>query len=274
MIVLLLFISPGNTTAKVSRAIAQRFEKTGHTVTLLNIGRPGKRSFAEIDPEIVRSADLIGIGGPVFHLRNLPPLEAFLSEMLPSVNSQASAFLYVTYGGISSGKALINLSRLLGRYHVSVIGAVKLWATHFYKKMDYPDEEALAMIDGFCAGLEKKEYRPIEPHRLRSLFSYQTPKVKIAYHLAEIVGESRKLPITFDADLCKGCQRCVTECPAGALRMDGIPEHDKKKCLYCYHCAVVCPSQAVICPTEKVADMVKTNVKLLGWENPRNEVFF
>lgn len=274
MKVLLLFISPGNTTAKVSRALAERMEKNGHSVTLLNIGRPGKRSFAEVDPEIIQSADVIGIGGPVFHLRNLPPLEDFLSEMLPAVNPQTRAFLYVTYGGISSGKALINLSSLLGRYHVPVTGAVKLWAPHFYKKMDYPDQEALAMIDGFCAGLEKKEYRPIEPHRLRSLFSYQTPKVKIAYHLAEIVGESRKLPITFDADLCNGCQRCVTECPAGALRMDGIPVRDTKKCLYCYHCAVVCPSQAVICPTEKVAEMVKTNVKLLGWEKPRNEVFF
>ena len=273
MNILLLFISPGNTTARVSRALAERFEKTGHTVTLLNIGRPGKRSFAEIDPAIVRSADLIGIGGPVFHLRNLPPLETFLSDMLPSVNPGVRAFMYVTYGGISSGKALINLSSLLDRYHVPVTGAFKLWAPHFYKKMVFPDQEALSMIDGFCAGLEKNEYRPIEPQRLRDLLSYQSQKVRIAYHLAEIVGESRKLPISFDTDLCKGCQRCVTECPAGALRMNGIPVRDLKKCLHCYHCAVVCPSQAVICPTEKVAEMVNTNVKLLGWEQPRNAIY-
>jgi Fe-S-cluster-containing hydrogenase component 2 len=55
--------------------------------------------------------------------------------------------------------------------------------------------------------------------------------------------------------------------------MDGIPVRDMEKCLYCYHCAVVCPSKAVICPTERVADMVKTNVKILGWEQPKNAIF-
>ncbi|BCY17621.1 hypothetical protein hrd7_14700 [Leptolinea sp. HRD-7] len=273
MNILLLFISPGNTTAKVSRALAERFEENGHTVTLLNIGRPGNRTYTEVDPEIFQSADIIGIGGPVFHLRNLPPLEAFLSNMLPLLNPLTKAFLYVTYGGISSGKALLNLSELLDRFHVPIMGAVKLWAPHFYNRMVYPDLDALLVIDRFISGLEKNDYRPIEPLRLRELFSYQSPKVKIAYYLAEIVGESRKLPITFDANRCKGCQRCVAECPVGALRLYGIPVRDKKKCLYCYHCAIVCPSQAVICPTEKVAEMVKTNVKLLGWEQPRNEIF-
>ncbi len=51
--------------------------------------------------------------------------------------------------------------------------------------------------------------------------------------------------LTFNPDLCTGCETCVGHCPAGALTMEEVPFLDEQKCISCYCCYELCPSQAV-----------------------------
>jgi Fe-S-cluster-containing hydrogenase component 2 len=54
------------------------------------------------------------------------------------------------------------------------------------------------------------------------------------------------VPALVDTDLCVGCETCVDECPAEAIRMDnGIAKTDKEKCTDCGTCVDICPSAAV-----------------------------
>lgn len=274
MNILLIYISPGKTTSKISRALSNRFEADGHRVTQLNIGKPGSRTFEDVGTGIFNDIDLIGIGSPVFHLRVMHPLTEFLKQALPHAHPRIGAFLFLTYGGISSGKAFLDLSNLVKKSNIPVIGAFKVWAPHFYNPVEYPDPEALRTVDNFYSRLKAKQLQPVDSEKTNRLFSYQTRKVKIAYYLANMIGRFRELPIHFDRQKCGGCKRCINECPSGALTFQGIPVRDTAKCVYCYHCAAICPHGAVICPTEKVADMVRTNKKLIGVENPQNAVYF
>ncbi|NMC54846.1 MAG: 4Fe-4S binding protein, partial [Chloroflexi bacterium] len=65
----------------------------------------------------------------------------------------------------------------------------------------------------------------------------------------------------------------IRECPANALEMGDYPVLNKHKCVHCYHCATICPEQAILCPTYKVESMAKFNVKLLGHEQPQNAIY-
>jgi len=48
--------------------------------------------------------------------------------------------------------------------------------------------------------------------------------------------------LTFNAEKCLGCGRCVEACPHGARSADGI---DESKCRLCGKCVEVCPSGAL-----------------------------
>ncbi len=273
MKILLIFISPGKTTEKVSRLLAGRFTRDGHQINMLNIGRPGSRSFGEVGAGIFEGVDLIGVGSPVFHMRAFEPVEKFLDESLPHAAVQTRAFLYLTYGGITTGKAFLNLSLLLEKHSVPLVGAFKVWAPHFFNPAQYPDPAAAQTVEKFVHLITANQFHQIDWQQARRMFSYQSRNAGMIYPFTELIGRLRQLPIRFDREKCSGCGRCVNECPTGALRLEGIPVRDPEKCLYCYRCTMTCPRKAVLCATEKVERMMKSNIKVLGEEQPRNAVY-
>jgi ferredoxin-type protein NapF len=46
------------------------------------------------------------------------------------------------------------------------------------------------------------------------------------------------------SDACNGCEQCVGECPAGAIRADGVAT-DRSECIVCLNCVRTCPENAV-----------------------------
>lgn len=47
-------------------------------------------------------------------------------------------------------------------------------------------------------------------------------------------------------DICRGCMKCVRECPFGALQINGkYPEINTNKCRQCMRCIAVCPVNAI-----------------------------
>ncbi|KPL76947.1 hypothetical protein ADN00_10175 [Ornatilinea apprima] len=273
MNIVLLYLSPNKTTHKVSLALARRLEQDGHSVSLLDAGKPGQRSPIEVDPCLFENADVIGVGSPVFNLRILRPLKQYLRQALPHFSKDVKAFIYITYGGITSGKAFLNAASLLKQHKIPVVGGFKVRAPHFYSSESYPDAAALQTIDQFCAQVSANLFRAMPWPQVEQAFGYQGWKVRLIYPFAQIVGELRRLPIHFDTQRCLRCQRCIRECPANALKMDDYPVLDKHKCVHCYHCATICPQQAILCPTYKVEGMAKVNVKLLGHEQPQNAIY-
>lgn len=61
--------------------------------------------------------------------------------------------------------------------------------------------------------------------------------------------------VTFQEDICKGCELCTTVCPVNILAMDRsrinakgyYPARvtDQDKCIACASCAIICPDQVI-----------------------------
>ncbi|PKO14583.1 MAG: hypothetical protein CVU39_13990 [Chloroflexi bacterium HGW-Chloroflexi-10] len=273
MNILLLYISPNKTTEKISYALRDRFIQDGHKVTTLNIGNQTNRNPQNLSPQIFDEVDLIGIGSPAYHMRILEPMENFLSIALPRLKKPVKAFIYLAFGGITTGKAFLNTSKILKQHAISIVGGMKVWAPHFYNHVSYPDPSALKTIDLFCSRLSENQFQSIPWEKVKQMFSYQTWQVNAVYPLTHWIGKLRQLPIRIDHNKCIKCKRCVNECPTGAMEMGETVIHNSQKCIYCYHCTTVCSRQAILCPTEKVEDMLRINKKIIGCEQPKNAVF-
>ena len=64
--------------------------------------------------------------------------------------------------------------------------------------------------------------------------------------------EKPVIPI-IDLEKCDGCGRCVTACPAEALRVTGGKVRlVRTDCDYCGECEEACPTGAISCPYEIV----------------------
>ena len=61
--------------------------------------------------------------------------------------------------------------------------------------------------------------------------------------------------VTFNQDICKGCELCTTVCPVNILAMDRTKINvkgyhpatvtDPEKCIGCANCATICPDLVI-----------------------------
>jgi ferredoxin len=271
MKVAIAYVSPSGTTAALAKALGDALEARGQEARLLDIGRPGNRpgepGALERWEEDLAWAEVLGIGSPVYHLRLLEPAHDFLGAASSRGMLPGKVFAFAAYGGICSGGALRDASRLARKGGRLFAGALKVAAPHFYKKTPFPDEEALRSVNRFADGLVGSLFAAIAPDRLESELALRGAAA-IAYRLAPLVGFLRRLPIDIDAQACLRCGACARDCPSGAIRIAEAAVRDPARCLYCYHCSQACPVGAIHCPIERLEAMVKVNEGLLGRESP------
>ncbi len=86
---------------------------------------------------------------------------------------------------------------------------------------------------------------------LRSLFK---KPVTVKYPADPIPAPERlRGKLVWDYHLCIGCNMCVKDCPANALKLHIIDrkekrfvlEYDQNRCIYCAQCVVSCRPQAL-----------------------------
>ncbi len=66
-----------------------------------------------------------------------------------------------------------------------------------------------------------------------------------------------------DKETCTGCGICVDECPVDAISMKiEEAEINMAECIRCGICHDVCPQESVRHDSEKIPDMIKTNVEM------------
>jgi len=66
-----------------------------------------------------------------------------------------------------------------------------------------------------------------------------------------------------DEESCTACGICVDECPVNAISMKiEEAEINMTECIRCGICHDVCPQESVRHDSEKIPDMIKTNVEM------------
>ena len=269
-----IYASPNGTTKMAINFLASIFQKNGHDFITIDVSRPEPKK--ESAAKLLVDADIIGIASPVYHLRILKTLDKYLKKNLSyitQISKIKSAFALVTYGGVTSGKAFLNISRILGKNNIPVCGALKIKAPHFWKTEGYPDNETKLVLEDFFNRLDSKNFAPISFTRTKSVLSYQKKLIKFIYPLGRIIGYMRRQHISFDESKCNKCGRCIKECPTSAINIREKAYRSSSKCVYCYHCAVICPKKAFNTDITKIEKIVRTNRSIAGTEYPENEIF-
>lgn len=274
MDIVLIYISPNGTTQTTARLLGNAFTQYGHNVEFVNIGRtPWRNQPAELIDKIAR-ADIAGFGSAAYHMEMLNPMIRLihsLSSIPDPVNFRS--FFFLNYSGITTGKTFLDLSRQFTRLGRPVIGALKITAPHFHHPQPFPDEESRQLIRDFTAALERKNYEAMSVPTMQEQFQPSTRKVHLIHPFIHWVGKIRELPITIDNQRCKQCGKCVRECPAAAITLNGHVSINFQTCLHCYHCVAACPQEAVRCPVEKLDAMLESNIKMIGMEKPANRFY-
>lgn len=278
MKILLIYLSPNGTTKTVAQKLFSEFKHKGYEVDDLNLG---EIAIEEWDSQLklhYEKCDLIGIGSPLYHMDILQPVtnlfKRFLSQVsgLTKVSHPKKAFIFINYAGITSGKAFKNTSKLLTDNGVGIVGGIKIFAPHFWKRKEFPYPDTQNVISQFVNSLIQKNFSVLSVEQLKKDFREEKMRTKILYPLAHKIGQKRELSISIDHQACVKCQKCVKECPVKAISMKDYPYIDFSKCIHCYHCTVACPTNAVICPVEKLSKMITVNKRIIGMESPLNKI--
>ncbi len=266
--VTIVYLTTSGNTRKAARRIAEAMRPWANvTITALRD--------AERNPTLIESADIVGLGGPVFHLRSAERLARFIKACLPANRaSKKQAFLFCTYAGITSGLALLSPARALYRKGYLLLGALKLKAPHFYQRdVTFPDEEALRIIELFAVELEERTRQAPSSRALLKKLDYQGMKVKILHRIIPVFSRLRVPRITLDTTLCTQCGVCSRTCPAAAMSVaDGFPILARRTCMHCYHCVESCRQHALSFDEGRLREIVQLNKRVLGMEEPATAI--
>jgi len=270
----IIYISTSGNTKKAARQLAEELSDWAE-VCIISL------KSAQYDIEAVLHADIVGIGGPVFHLRMLPPIKKFIDALEKlGKNSNAAKgkkpgfFIFCTYAGITSGLSLIKTAKQLRKADYNLYGAMKLRAKHFYQDdIVFPDENMENTIGDFSKTLKQRYNSGSSSFKIQNKIGYQPLKIKVIYYIVPLFSSKRLPDIVLDKQACVGCKACVRVCPTEAIQViDGKAARNKNLCIHCYQCAEICPKNALRYNQRKFVNIVEGNKKILGLEQPPNAV--
>lgn len=206
----------------IAEAVSPHFEEIDLTVPA---NREKEYSFGE--------DSLVIIGAPVYAGR-LPQLGEGIFACLKGRNTPA--VFNVTYGNREFEDALLEEKELCEKAGFRGIAAGAWIAPHnFSHKIGAgrPNQEDMKKVQAF--GQEIREILEKGGWQEKALTVPGNRPYK----------EVKKMPFVPTGDeSCKGCKKCVTICPAGAILSENPKETDSTKCICCQACVYVCPSHS------------------------------
>lgn len=237
---ILTFSQTGN-TRKVGAAIAQGLELRGVEVEQV--------SFLHRHRWQPDSADLIGIGCPVFENRPAEVVPQYLADGGFDFAGK-KAFVFTTSGG-APAKSLWHLAQAVSKTGASVIGGIQLrgrssFPTLFGFFPNRPNEMELDGAEKFGRAVAADI---MEGEALASCYKIAPEQGGIFYDkigpiVKYIKKKSTPLPSS-DATKCDLCGNCLYECPTRSITIENKVVKFNNSCIVCYRCWHVCPQSAI-----------------------------
>jgi ferredoxin/flavodoxin len=261
-----LIIYGGNrgTTAAIAEAIAGGLNEAGAEASAIRIDSLG------VTPARIAAADLLGIGSPVYFLREPVYLTRFISELPPLQGKKA--FVYCTTGMDRVGETLVRMCDELRGRGAEVVGA------EFYRSaMSYlphrvrglgngeglPGELELNAAEDFGRKLAAEaDHAPVE----------FAPVPWLARQKARLLANRRLRGAFFpsvrlDPSICTGYGSCISRCKFDALVRDEEVEDAipiiSQACEQCMECIDSCPKSAIV-SSSRLKEWISTLSYRLG----------
>jgi ferredoxin len=259
----ILVFSPGGNTLKAASMAEMKLRERGFKVQLIDVTAAkvikAKERLHDFLTNEVKPHDLLMVGGPVYENR-LDKLTRALIKYLPKPNGEKWGGLcapFVSWGGVTSGIGLHQAAKALRASGRKVVMAFKVEAFHPFS-LEWPErlnegmpgDEALPLMAELADRVS--EIAEADPAALRDI----TGNLDYADFLPRFFGSFTTIfptqqytykDVKVDLELCKGCGACACRCP-----LDRLEIHEGKarvrdgatRCMHCYTCLRVCPSQA------------------------------
>lgn len=280
MKVAIILFSPSGNTNRAGELLKAQLENNSIATQLINIAgdqdyflSSDKRSYLE---NIVLSHNVLMIGSPVYaHHLQYHVQELIQSLPRPDQKWGNIAMPFITYGGISSGIALEEASKLLRKSGRIVTAGMKISSSHhmtkaFFKEEfnnNQPIETIMQTIDALVRRITVYPAQLSQKHSAK--LKYQSRK---KYLVANIVFKEKewhdkKYPKIFvEKNLCTKCGRCSLVCPVCHLTQDfnnDVVENADSPCIHCFNCVFSCPQRAIhpIGNPEKPRAFMEKNIR-------------
>ena len=245
---IVIYYSQTGNTKKIARAIHAGMSQAGGQCDIARL--------KDVNPQNLTDYDLIGLGSPVIHARELPNVTYFIHFM--KLVDRKHAFAFCTHGAIP-GYYLGRIVPALQQRGLTVIGW-KDWFTAAY----HPVIPKPYFTDGHPDAIDLKEAEDfgremVERSRRISLGETQLiPTLEKGkeyderyFPVEESPEEFKKIvfqtefKVNTERCLYPQCTHCIDNCPTGAIDFSVSPPIFAKTCDLCWLCEQTCPRGAI-----------------------------
>lgn len=287
----IIVFSPSGNTLSIAESIHRKFENVGDKVQLLNISgeeiifrQGGIRQYLD---DNIESHDLLLIGSPVYaHHLQYHVINLIKNLPLPNSIWSKDVIPFISYGGISSGLALAEATKLLEKKDRIVIGKLKIVASHRMTKAFMDNEfnsdknefENCSTISNMLTAIKTGKSIKNNASQSTNIMSLGD-RIK-AMILKEKFWQKKIYPnIIIDIYKCTNCRNCVNTCPVNHLIFDGcnIKQSKISDCIHCLNCVSNCSKNAIslIGDLEKGKAFMEKKIKIYGnKELPESEFYY
>jgi ferredoxin len=275
----IVYFSPAGSTARIARAIEKKVATFDTPVVTIDLGREPDIPF--IIPQLLDACDnmCLYIGSPVYAAYPVPPVMEFISLLPQARNGFCVPF--VTWGGVTSGIALVVMAKALHEKGYAVLGAAKVLARHSLmwdcqKPLggNHPNAEDEHQVEALVAAVFQK---------LKTATPEALPLKCLDYQPAEIRKKNEARNADFNKprfpkpelirERCNGCGICEQICPVeGALVVSDYPEFGSN-CVWCLSCVRLCPENALRIDLSGIHAHIRNRAERFN-EHPPTQVFF
>ena len=234
-------------TGWIGEAIAEGLESTGMEASAV------KFDLVDMMPGRVESADIFGLGAPVYFLREPAYVADFVAE-LPSLEGK-KAFVFCTCGMDRVGETLARLRDLLVGRGAEVVGAEYFQSSMSYlpyrrrglgNAPDLPDRAQFDAARAFGSAMARAlELEGIAVERVSRATRWK----------AQLLASRRFRSVVFpavylDTSKCTGYGSCISRC--AFLGLDRGEDEEipsiTDRCIQCLECVDTCPREALVVP--------------------------
>jgi flavodoxin/ferredoxin len=269
---IVIYYSQTGNTKKIARAIHNGMNQGEAQCDIARL--------KDVNPRELTGYDLIGLGSPVIHARELPNVTQFISSIKGLDGKHAFAFC--THGAIPGYYLARVVPAMIQRGGLTVIGW-KDWFTAAYHPIipkpyftdGHPDALDLKEAEDFGKEMVERSLKISlgETQLIPTLEkgkAYDERYFPVPDSFAVAGDEFKRLVIqrnfTINAETCNypKCTHCMDNCPTRAINLHVSPPVFDKDCDSCFLCEQTCPTGAIEFDYEPLDEGHKTlNVSVL-----------
>lgn len=274
----IVFFSPAGSTRLIAEVIEHHLRLRGCAPFLVDLGR-GRQASLEAVQAMVGAPCCIWLGSPVYCDHAVPLVHDFI-EALPMASPESYAIPFVTWGGVTSGLALLEMARHLRAKHHRPLAAAKIlavhssmWRTDQPLGQGHPDEADLRqiaiLVNKVCDALKQNACTPLD----LEVLNYLSPSLRAQAGTKSLVAARAAMPpLAVDEQLCQRCGLCAGSCPVAAIELNPFPVIAQGACVLCLQCVRTCPHQAFPFNSDQVA--ARINAMAANSDEEKSTRFF